>query len=335
MKKLSILGLVLFLGILAACSDNSDPSNKGEESASTESESTDDNSTGSIAFEDGVGEMTIDGVPKKVVVLEWTYVEHLLPLDVEPVGVADLEGYNKWVNVGDPLSDSVTDVGTRSEPNFEAISRLDPDLIIGAKYRHESFKDQLESIAPTALFDPYSEKGAEDQYQHLLNEFNTLGKVFNKEEKAKQYIKQMEATFKEQGERIQEAGYENLNAVVAQAFTSQNTPTMRLFTHNSVIAGVLNKMNASNAVKTEKPEIYGFISTNVEALQNYQDSHFFFLVQDDDPIFDNLADNPAWTNLNFVEKNHTYKLPGDMGTFAGPLSAERFSKEIADALVEK
>jgi len=337
MKKLGILVLVLFLGILAACSDNSNQSNgdDGESDSSSESESTDESNTGSITFEDGVGEMTIDGVPKKVVVLEWTYVEHLIPLGVEPVGVADMEGYNKWVNVGEPLSDSVTDVGTRSEPNFEAISRLDPDLIIGAKYRHESFKDQLENIAPTALFAPYSEEGADDQYQHLLNEFNTIAKVFNEEEKANQYIKQMEATFKEQGERIQEAGYENLNAVVAQAFTSQNTPTMRLFTNNSVIAGVLNKMNASNAVKTEKPEIYGFISTNVEALQNYQDSHFFYLVQDDDPIFDNLADNPAWTNLNFVEKNHTYKLPGDMGTFAGPLSAERFSKEIANALLEK
>ena len=313
----SVLAL-LVISLLIACSEGSS------------SDTTDKEETDQKVLQDALGDVTFEDTPKKVVVLEWSYVEHLLPIGLQPVGVADKEGYDKWVNVGSSLNEDVEDVGTRSEPNFEAISRLNPDLIIGAKYRHEEFSDQLKEIAPTFMFAPYSEEGSADQYDHMVNEFNTMAEIFNKEDEAEKYILDMEKRMEDLGNEINLAG--KPEALVTQAFTSQNTPTMRLFTDNSVVAGVLDKMNMENAVKTEQPEIYGFISTDVEALQNYQDTHFFYLVQDDDPIFDNLADNPAWTNLDFVEEERTYKLPGDMGTFAGPLSAERLAEEIATNL---
>ncbi|WP_404450550.1 iron-siderophore ABC transporter substrate-binding protein [Virgibacillus necropolis] len=325
MKKVTLFVLILLF--LTAC---------GEKSAQEDSDSTKENAADlrTVTIEDGIQEVKIEGTPKKVVVLEWTYVEHLLPLGIQPIGVSDVEGYNKWINVGDPLSESVKDVGTRAEPNLEAISRLNPDLIIGVKYRHEGIIKQLQDIAPTVMFAPYSQEGAKNQYQHMLDEFHTIAKIFDKQAKADEVEQQLEKTFKEQGQRIADAGYKNLDAVVTQAFTSQNAPVLRLFTDNSVVAGVLEKMGVNNAVTSDKPEIYGFLSVSVEALQNYQDNHFFYLVQEDDTIFsEQLADNPAWTNLNFVKENHTYKLPGDMGTFAGPLSAKRLSVEFADALV--
>ncbi|SDO89944.1 ABC transporter substrate-binding protein [Halobacillus aidingensis] len=322
MKIWQILSLLLLVLFLAACGEEG----SSDETASSESSTSEETRT----VESSTGEVDIEGTPERVVVLEWSYVEHMLPLHIQPVGVADKEGYNKWVNVGEPLADEVQDVGTRSEPNFEAISRLDPDLIIGAKYRHEGFEDQLNEIAPTIMFAPYSEEGASDQYQHLKNEFKKMGELFKKEKEAEKYLTQMEQRISALGKEIGDGS--KVEAVVTQAFTSQNTPTMRLFTDNSVVAGVLNQMGINNAVETEQPEIFGFVNSDVESLQNYQDSHFFYLVQDDDPIFDNLADNPAWTNLNFVEENHTYKLPGDMGTFAGPLSAERLAEEIAENL---
>ncbi|WP_240339649.1 ABC transporter substrate-binding protein [Halobacillus ihumii] len=327
MKKLGLLIVIFILAILAACNK----SDQGVKDSSAESEP-----ERSVTIDTGMGEQTIQGVPKRVVVLEWTYVEHMLPLGIEPVGVSDVEGYNKWINVGEPLSESTKDVGTRAEPNLEAIARLKPDLIIGAKYRHETIIEELESIAPTVLFAPYSEEGVDDQYQHMLNEFDAVAKIFDKQEEAEEVKQELDQTFKEQGKRIEEAGLSDIEAVVTQAFTSQNSPIMRLFTDNSVVAGVLEQMGVENAVETAQPEIYGFISTSVEALQNYQNSHFFYLVQKDDNIFTNqFADNPAWTNLEFVKEDRTYKLPGDMGTFAGPLSAERLAIEVADTLVEK
>jgi ferric hydroxamate transport system substrate-binding protein len=44
---------------------------------------------------------------------------------VQPVGVADIEGMNKWVNMKElSLSPDVVDVGTRQEPNLEQILQL-------------------------------------------------------------------------------------------------------------------------------------------------------------------------------------------------------------------
>ncbi|MFC7321771.1 ABC transporter substrate-binding protein [Halobacillus campisalis] len=325
MKNVTIYLIAGILLLLAACSDS-------EESSTTDQE--DEQEKRSVTIEDGMGEKTIEGTPEDVVVLEWSYVEHVLPLGIEPVGVADVDGYNKWINVGDPLPDSTEDVGTRAEPNLEAIARLEPDLIIGAKYNHEGIAEELEEIAPTVMFSPYSEEDADDQYEHLLNEFDTAAEIFDKQEEAEQTKQQLDDTFSEQSERLDEAGLDTIEAVVTQAFTAQDSTIMRHFTDNSVVAGVLEEIGVDNAVETEEPEIYGFLETDIEALQNYQDARFFYLVLEEDNVFEQLEDNPAWTNLDFVEEGHTYELPGDMGTFAGPLSAERLAVELTDALIE-
>ena len=44
-----------------------------------------------------LGENTITGTPQRIVALEWTYVEDLLALGLQPIGVADIEGYHDWV----------------------------------------------------------------------------------------------------------------------------------------------------------------------------------------------------------------------------------------------
>jgi ABC-type Fe3+-hydroxamate transport system substrate-binding protein len=127
-----------------------------------------------------------------------------------------------------------------------------------------------------------------------------------------------------------------MDYVITQAFTSQNTPTLRLFTDNSIVAKVMNKMGMDNAYESDKLETYGYTSTTVETLQNYQDANFFYIVQEEDNIFSNqLKGNPAWENLKFVEENRMYKMPGDTWTFGGPLSAEVLAKQVVDAAVKE
>ncbi len=47
--------------------------------------------------------------------------------------------------------DGTTSVGLTMEPDLEAIANLAPDLIIGAKVRHEALYEQLSAIAPTVF----------------------------------------------------------------------------------------------------------------------------------------------------------------------------------------
>src|SRR5690606_18466930 len=62
-------------------------------------------------IEHAAGVTIIESIPERVVVLEWTYAEDLLALGIQPVGVADVAGYEAWVNVEPELGDDVVDVG--------------------------------------------------------------------------------------------------------------------------------------------------------------------------------------------------------------------------------
>ncbi|QAS51371.1 ABC transporter substrate-binding protein [Halobacillus litoralis] len=335
MKKFWLFVLMLGLVVLAACSNDSEQGTEDTEGEETE-ETDDGEETRSVTIEDAMGEQTIEGSPKKVVVLEWTYAEDLQALGMEPVGVAGLDSYGDWVDVGMPFSESVENVGTRAEPNLEAISRLDPDLIIGVQFRHEAIADQLKDIAPTVMFAPYSEEAAQDQFQNMKDEFNTIAKIVDKESKAEEVLTGMEDTFAEQQARLEEAGKEDMNYVITQAFTMQDTPTLRLFTDNSMVAQIMNNMGMQNDFESEELEIYGYTETTVETLQNYQDTNFFYIVQEEDNIFsEQLAGNPVWEDLAFVQEDRTYQMPGDAWTFGGPLSAEVLAEQVVNAAVEE
>ncbi|UOR13071.1 ABC transporter substrate-binding protein [Halobacillus amylolyticus] len=331
MKKYLLAFLLLILTVLTACSGGNENTN---EEGSTESQSSE--GTRSVTIEDAMGDQTIEGTPKKVVVLEWTYAEDLQALGMEPVGVAGLDQYGEWVDVGIPFSDKVENVGTRAEPNLEAIARLDPDLIIGVKFRHEQIADQLKEIAPTVMFAPYSEESAQNQYQSMIDEFNKVAKIVGKEAKAEEVLTNMKQTFKDQQARLEEAGYTDINYVITQAFTSQNTPTLRLFTDNSMVSHVMKNIGMTNAFESDKLEVYGYTQTTVETLQNYQDAHFFYIVQEEDNIFSKqLAGNPVWEDLAFVKEDRTYQLPGSTWTFGGPLSAQVLAEQIVTSMVER
>ncbi|WP_281657744.1 iron-siderophore ABC transporter substrate-binding protein [Halobacillus sp. Cin3] len=336
MKKFWLFALILGLVLLAACGGGEEGESAEESSGEESTEESSSDESRSVTIEDASGEKTIEGTPENVVVLEWTYAEDLQALGMEPVGVADLDAYGDWVNVGIPFSDSVEDVGTRQEPNLEAISRLEPDLIIGVQFRHEAIKEELEKIAPTVMFAPYSEEAAEDQFANMKEEFNTVAEIVDKQDKAEEVLTNMEDTFSEQQSRLEEAGKEGMNYVLSQSFTLQDTPTLRLFTDNSMAAQVMNNLGMTNDHESEELEVYGYTETTVETLQNYQDTNFFYIVQEEDNIFENqLAGNPVWEELAFVKEDRTYQMPGDAWTFGGPLSAEVLAEQVVNAALEE
>ncbi len=57
-------------------------------------------------------------IPSRIVALGWVYIEDLLALGIQPIGVADIEGYQKFVNIEPQLAESVVDVGDASRTEF-------------------------------------------------------------------------------------------------------------------------------------------------------------------------------------------------------------------------
>src|SRR5690606_33639310 len=279
------------------------------------------------------GDTEIEGVPQRIVALEWTYAEDLLALGIQPAGVADVAGYETWVNVEPALADSVVDVGTRQEPSLEAIAALEPDMIIGVQFRHEPIYADLSAIAPTLLFNPYPGEDGPDQYQEMRETFLTIAEAVQREDEAVQVLTEMEQTFTDAAARLDESGLENRQFALVQGFSSEGVPQVRLFTDNSMAVQILEQVGLENAWDGGF-EVYGFSTVGIEGLANVQSANLLYVVQDDDNIFANQADNPVWNSLEFVQEERTYSLGGDTWLFGGPLSAELFVNQTVDLLTE-
>lgn len=286
-------------------------------------------------IEHAAGVTIIESIPERVVVLEWTYAEDLLALGIQPVGVADVAGYEAWVNVEPELGDDVVDVGTRQEPSLESIAALEPDLIIGVLFRHEPIYDDLSAIAPTLLFNPYPEEDEGlDQYAEMEQTFRAIATAVNRADEAEAVLDDLHAAFEETAAVLEENGHAGRAFVLAQAFTAQDAPQLRLFTDNAMAVQILESLGLENAWDAGF-EIYGFSTVDVEALANVEDADFFYVVQDDDNVFANqLSDHPVWRNLTFVREERAYPLGGDMWLFGGPLSAQLLVEKVESLLVE-
>ncbi|MEU5155167.1 iron-siderophore ABC transporter substrate-binding protein [Glycomyces sp. NPDC021274] len=133
-------------------------------------------------IEHAMGGSEIPAEPQRVVVLDTDKIDTALSLGVTPVGAARAGETELPTYLGD-LS-GVTVVGTTSEPDLEAIEALEPDLILGSKFRQEAFYDELNAIAPTV----FTEQVGITWKENFLLDGDALGKG----EEAKQLLEDYE-----------------------------------------------------------------------------------------------------------------------------------------------
>lgn len=126
-----------------------------------------------------MGQTTLAHAPKRIVVLEFGFMDALAKLGVRPVGIAAdgdkadvvLPHLKRYYPAG-----SVTLVGNRHAPSLEKILALKPDLIIADENDHKTLYPQLQKIAPTLLFRSY--RGS---YQDQIEQFSLISRLVRKE----------------------------------------------------------------------------------------------------------------------------------------------------------
>lgn len=270
------------------------------------------------------GETTLEQQPRRIVALEWHLVEDLLVMGIQPVAIADVEGFKTWVNVDATLADDVQDVGTRQEPSLEAIGAAQPDLILGLDYRDITIYDSLAAIAPTILMSAYPLEDDVTPLEDLRNRLRHEGMFLNTAEAAEQAIAAMDATISEQESIIDEAGLTGTPFVVTQAFTSENQPTLRIFSDDALIGNAISATGLENAWTADGGE-WGFTTNTVESFVDLPaDVHVFYIVNDSDDVLEKfLNDDPIWQSLPFVQEGRFYPLGGDTWTFGSTQSVKR------------
>lgn len=283
-------------------------------------------------IEHAMGTTTITGTPQRVVALEWKYAEDLLAIGLQPVGVADIAGYNEWVKIPVALSPDVVDVGTRQAPNLELIASLQPDLILtGANRVGESY-EQLSAIAPTLVFTPYPSDETVSPYQEMRDVLTLIAEVTDRQAEGEAALARLDEKFAEARATLESAGLLGEKFILAQGFTSDNAATVRLFIENAMAIQIIEQTGLELGWNSGWQQ-YGFSTVSVEELPQLGDLHFFYVVQDDDNIFASEAVKPLWEQLEFVKNGHAYPLGGGTWLFGGSLSAEVLIEIVVKALV--
>ncbi|CAM3819593.1 putative siderophore-binding lipoprotein YfiY precursor [Vibrio aerogenes CECT 7868] len=89
----------------------------------------------------------------RVVTLFQGATDSVVALGIRPVGVVDSWAEKPTYRYLRSSLQGVAHVGLETQPNLEVIAALQPDLIIGARSRHEKIYSQLSAIAPTVFAD--------------------------------------------------------------------------------------------------------------------------------------------------------------------------------------
>ena len=138
-KKILITSVILSSIALVGCTTNN--------STNKENNSSDNQ----ITVQHKLGTTKLNSKPKKIAVLELSFLDSLHNLDIDPVAIADDGESNKVTDVTNGEKIDYVSVGDRKEPNLEELSSMDLDLIIADTSRHSEIYEDLNKIAPTTI----------------------------------------------------------------------------------------------------------------------------------------------------------------------------------------
>ena len=298
MKKLSLLLITLMLVVLAACGKTEDKSStSNEEKASEES----------YTVTHAMGETTIKGQPKRIVVLTNEGVEAVLAMGITPVGAVEAFTGDTWYkHTAEQLKDTKA-VGNESEPSLEAIAALKPDLIIGNKMRQEKVYDQLNKIAPTVF--------AETLRGDWQENFKLYSKAINKEEvgqeKLDEYnnrIEELKTTF---GDKTQQK-------VSMVRFMAGD---VRIYHKDSFSGVILEQLGFARPAEQDLPDFAekGVTKERIPAMDG--DIMFYFTYETGDKEATKLEEewinDPLFQNLEVAKAKKVFKVDDTIWNTAG------------------
>ncbi|GAB2480044.1 siderophore ABC transporter substrate-binding protein CdtB [Promicromonospora xylanilytica] len=329
----SLAGAALILPLLLAGCGTTDPSAAAP--APTEAASGDcadaSTSSGPVSLTDSFGRtVELDKPAERVAVLEWQQTEDLLSLCVNPVAVADIEGYTTW-NDAEELPEGVTDVGTRGEPNLDALYATDPDLVV-----IEAYTPDDEIIAKLEAYDVpvLATKGGDgaDPIANMFSTFDLIAEATGRTERAETVTEEFEQHVADAAATIEEAAPEHTEFVYFDGSVDGGNVALRPFGQGSLVGELGEELGLTNAWKGEVDPAYGLGQSDIEGMTKVGSATLLRTgtKEGEDDWATELVKNDVWANLPAVAEDRSHAFPEHIWTFGGPRSAEK----IVDAYVD-
>lgn len=307
MKKFVLALLTLCLTIvLAACGGSEETSDSNE---STETE------TRTVEHAMGTAEVPVE--PKRVVVLTNEGTEALIALGVKQVGAVKSWNGDPWYPHIESEMTDVTEVGTESEVNLEAIAKLEPDLIIGTKLRQENIYDKLNAIAPTVM----SETLKGDWQENFALYANAL----NLEDKGNDVLADYEQHVEDTKAELGDAVNKELSVVRFLPGAS------RIYFTDSFSGVILGDVGIKRPTSQDRTEFAEEIT--MERIPEMDGDHIVYFTYggaDGSKTAEEWQSNQLWNDLDAVKAGEVTEVSDDTwNTSGGVLSAN----EVLDELV--
>lgn len=169
-KSIQMISVFILLAFTACKNDQ-----KNTDSASDEK----------IEIKHELGTANVVENPQKIVVFDMGTLETLDELGIK---VSGLPKKNLPPHLKKYAEDnSIEDIGTMQEPNFEKINALNPDVIFVSN-RQQTAYNELSKIAPTIYFNTYDK----NYWTAFESKMKTLGQVFHKEKELDSKMNQLQ-----------------------------------------------------------------------------------------------------------------------------------------------
>jgi len=275
-------------------------------------------SMASFKVEDEMGLFEINELPKRIVVLEFSFVDALANLGVSPVGVADDGDMNKLIGSIRNKVDPWTSVGSRYQPNLEIIASLKPDLIVADLDRNAAIYDDLKKIAPTIVL-----KSRGETYQENIQTVVKIGAILNKPELINEVVQSHQARMDEFASRVE--------TPLQLQFAVANERGLWMHGPQSYAGSVMERLGITTATHSERETAY--IPTTLEQLVKANPDVLLIGKYGTKTVIDQWQSNNLWSLIGAVKSDQYHEVDPRLWSLnRGMIAAEIMAEELVNLI---
>jgi ferric citrate transport system substrate-binding protein len=238
-----------------------------------------------------LGTAEVSGTPKRVVALEYSFIQALDQLGVAPVGIADDKAADRIEQLlGKKIE--YTSVGTRLEPNLELVSSLKPDLIIADSTRHAKIYKQLGSIAPTIVLNSW-----EGSYQEIKDSVVTIAEAMGNHDAGVQAVQKHEKAMADMAAQIPKDEKRTFMLAVS------NPDSLSLHTSGSFTGSVFQALGLTPAVQADEATESG---AGLERIAAVNPGVLLIATDGAGTAYDQWKDTPTWKGISAAQNKQVY-----------------------------
>ncbi|QDH20363.1 ABC transporter substrate-binding protein [Saccharibacillus brassicae] len=322
-SRLGVAWMLVLVVILTACGGGAGADTGKPSAAAAQTPVNAETSAGAfpVTLQHMKGELVLKEKPKKIAVLDVKFLDQMLAVGEKPAGSVIAGGSTDFPEYLGDQPNGVQVLGTRDEPNLEAILSLDPDLIIMTDFQEKQY-ESVSKIAPTLVL---------DFYEDWRDTLTTVAKITDKPAEAEAVRQAYEDKVAGLKTKLSEKLGDETVALIRP-----RKEGIRIHGIEHRTGGILYRdLGLNMPPLVEEVGAEGSLEISMEEVPGIGADRYFVL---SDELFaaeaEAMVNNPVWTSLDAVKNNRTYDVNSTLWiAYYGPLAIDLIVDEAAEALL--